>query len=115
MTKNQRKILEQLLYFSNRLGHTLDYTAVSRELLIDRQQSLMLVYKALYGFFGDHKDNPYREMGLASAEDALNDLLRLEAKIYTDSNGNLFDEGERMLMAEQSKGIYNVNLIKLKF
>lgn len=113
MTKNQRKILSELLTLSNTLGHTLDYTAVSRELLIDRQQALMLVYRALYGMFGDDKENPQREFDMKYCEDAINELRKLRVKVYPDSSGNLFYEDEKVLRVEQGKGIYKIEEFKL--
>jgi len=113
MTKKQHKILVDLMNSCNKLGHTLDYTAVSRQLIIDRQQSLMLVYKALYGFFGDNIQNDYRDNDLENAEEALNELRKLTVKVYTDSSGNLFHEEEIKTKKEQEKGIYKFERIKL--
>jgi len=87
MNKKQREQLSKLMTICNDLGHTLDYTATNQKKLIERQQSIGLIGRFIFHFFGDHKNNDYREYDLEQAEILLEELDELTKKDYGDRYG----------------------------
>lgn len=92
MNKTQKELLARLMTVTNSLGGTLDGTATSEQKYIDRQRAHMLTYKVIYGLFGDNSNNPYREDDMNNAYKAIEEMEKLEQKIYPDRSGFLKDE-----------------------
>ena len=87
MNKTQKELLARLMTVTNSLGGSLDGTATCEQKYIDRQRAHMLSYKVIYGLFGDNPNNPYREDDIAIEE-----MEKLEQKVYPDRSGFLKDE-----------------------
>lgn len=87
MNRNQKKLLARLMTATNSLGGTLDGTATSEQKYIDRQRAHMLTYKVIYGLLGDNPNNSYREDDMNNAYKAIEEMEKLEQKIYPDRNG----------------------------
>lgn len=92
MNKTQKELLARLMTVTNSLGGTLDGTATCEQKYIDRQRAHMLSYKVIYGLFGDNPNNPYREDDINNAYKAIEEMEKLEQKIYPDRSGFLNDE-----------------------
>jgi hypothetical protein len=97
MNKRQRKMLARLQEVCNELGSTLDYSAVSKGKLIDRQKALMDVSKVLYGVLCDDPENDQREYDLEQAEAALKRIEKLPNISYPDINGFMWDSEKNKL------------------
>lgn len=103
MTKNQRDLLARLMSVSNGLGGCLDGTATNIRKYIDRQEAHALVYKVIYGVFGDDKENPYRQEDIDNALEAIRELEVLELKIYPDKTGHVNEDEIEAYRKQQSK------------
>ena len=71
----------------NHLGGAVDRTAVSEQLLYDRQQAHMAVSNVLYGILAQHDDNEYADCDMGKAMSSLENLEILVEKEYPDRNG----------------------------
>lgn len=87
ITGRQRKMLSELSKLCNDLGSTLDGTSTNNVKYIDRQRSLMLVHKVIYGVLCDDPENEYRDHDVKSAEKAIDTLNELSKRVYPDRNG----------------------------
>lgn len=87
ITGRQRKLLAQLSEVCNELGSPLDGTATNNVKYIDRQRSLMLVHKVIYGVLCDEPENDYRESDFKEATHSMDALIVLSKRIYPDKNG----------------------------
>lgn len=87
ITGRQRKLLSELSDICNQLGSPLDGTATNNVKYIDRQRSLMLVHKVIYGVVCDDPENEYREQDYSVAVLAMDMLKELNKKLYPDKNG----------------------------
>lgn len=92
MTKTQRDLLADLMSYCNNLGNTLDGTATNSAKYIERQRAHSLVSTVLYGVFGDHEENDFRDNDISKAKEALGKLKELVNKTYPDKNGYLKPE-----------------------
>lgn len=87
ITGRQRKLLAELSQTCNELGSPLDGTATNNVKYIDRQRSLMLVHKVIYGVICDDPENEYRDEDFNLAVSSMAKLKQLNARIYPDKNG----------------------------
>lgn len=88
MNKTQKELLARLMTVTNSLGGSLDGTATCEQKYIAH----MLSYKVIYGLFGDNPNNPYREDDINNAYKAIEEMEKLEQKVYPDRSGFLKDE-----------------------
>lgn len=87
MTTKERKLLQRLMIVCNKLGCSVDLTAVNTFKLYDRQRAHELVSNVLYGILVQHSENEYAEEDMNKALYSLEKLESLVDKEYPDKNG----------------------------
>jgi hypothetical protein len=87
MKAKHRKLLCELLEYTNKLGGDLDGTATHESKYKDRQKANMLTYKVLYAVLSDHPENDNSLHDFEVAREALNEMKALTTKNYPDKRG----------------------------
>ena len=93
MKNKERELLNRLMVACNNLGIAVDRTAVSEQLLYDRQPAHMAVSNVLYGLLAQHPDNDYADYDMEKARLNLETLEALVEKQYPDRNGFFANTG----------------------
>lgn len=87
MKAKHRKILKELMGYTNQLGGNLDGTSTNEAKLRDRQRAHMNSYRILYAVLSDHPDNDDNVTPWEIAQKAIKEMEELTKKEYPDRTG----------------------------